>query len=103
MAEMDLRAGLAGAAIPATILVGTRDLITPVRSASSLQQAWPRAGLRSHPGAGHMLPLDRPVDIEQTHYVAGVGVHVSVEPGGGLQIHTHIITHKQYSSHQTVT
>ncbi|HEY9558843.1 MAG TPA: alpha/beta fold hydrolase, partial [Acidimicrobiales bacterium] len=63
MAEMDLRAGLAGAAIPATILVGTRDLLTPVRSARSLQQAWPRAGLRILPGAGHMLPLERPDDI----------------------------------------
>src|SRR3546814_18572980 len=60
---MDLRAGLAGAAIPATILVGTRDLLTPVRSARSLQQAWPRAGLRILPGAGHMLPLERPDDI----------------------------------------
>ena len=63
MAEMDLRPGLGGVAIPATILVGTRDLLTPVRSARSLQRAWPQAALRILPGAGHMLPLERPDDI----------------------------------------
>lgn len=63
MAEMDLRAGLGGLDIPATILVGTRDMLTPVRSARSLQQAWPQSALRILPGAGHMLPLERPDDI----------------------------------------
>jgi pimeloyl-ACP methyl ester carboxylesterase len=63
MAEMDLRPGLDGLDIPATILVGTRDLLTPVRSARSLQRAWPQSALRILPGAGHMLPLERPDDI----------------------------------------
>jgi pimeloyl-ACP methyl ester carboxylesterase len=63
MAEMDLRPGLGGLDIPATILVGTRDLLTPVRSARSLERAWPQAALRVLPGAGHMLPLERPDDI----------------------------------------
>jgi len=63
MAEMDLRPGLGGLDIAATILVGTRDLLTPVRSARSLQRAWPQAALRVLPGAGHMLPLERPDDI----------------------------------------
>ena len=63
MAEMDLRAGLGRLDIPATILVGTRDMLTPVRSARSLQRAWPQSALRVLPGAGHMLPLERPDDI----------------------------------------
>jgi pimeloyl-ACP methyl ester carboxylesterase len=38
-------------------------MLTPVRSARSLQRAWPQSALRVLPGAGHMLPLERPDDI----------------------------------------
>ena len=34
-----------------------------MRSARSLERAWPQAALRILPGAGHMLPLERPDDI----------------------------------------
>lgn len=78
MAEMDLRPGLAGQAIPATILVGTRDLLTPLRSARSLQRAWPGATRRVLPGAGHMLPLERPDDIVEA--VLRVTAERSAEP-----------------------
>jgi non-heme chloroperoxidase len=60
MARMDLRPGLAAAAVPATILVGTRDLLTPPRLARALHQAWPGSSLDVVPGAGHMLPLEVP-------------------------------------------
>lgn len=63
MARMDLRQGLAGAAVPATILVGTRDLLTPPRLARALCRAWPGSALRIVPGAGHMLPLEAPDEI----------------------------------------
>jgi pimeloyl-ACP methyl ester carboxylesterase len=63
MARMDLRPGLAGCAVPATVLVGTRDLLTPRRSALALGAAWPGATVVVLPGAGHMLPIERPDDI----------------------------------------
>jgi pimeloyl-ACP methyl ester carboxylesterase len=63
MARMDLRPGLAGTAVPATILVGTRDLLTPPRLARALWRAWPGSALRTVPGAGHMLPLEAPDEV----------------------------------------
>lgn len=64
MARMDLRPGLAGAAVPATILVGSRDLLTPPRLARALRRAWPgSSSLRILPGGGHMLPLEAPDEI----------------------------------------
>lgn len=63
MARMDLRPGLAAVDLPATVLVGTRDVLTPRRSARALVAAWPGATMRVLPGAGHMLPMERSDDI----------------------------------------
>lgn len=63
MARMDLAPGLAATTIPATVLVGTRDLLTPPRSARALARSWPGAELVVLPGAGHMLPVERPDEI----------------------------------------
>lgn len=60
MARMDLRAGLVAVRLPATVLVGTHDLLTPRRSARAIVAAWPGATMRVLPGAGHMLPIERP-------------------------------------------
>ncbi len=60
MAAMDLRAGLERIAVPATVLVGTRDLLTPPRLARQLADALPQSELWILPGAGHMLPLEEP-------------------------------------------
>ena len=60
MAAMDLRAGLAHIAVPTTVLVGTRDMLTPVRSGRQLASGIPDAELVVLPGAGHMLPLEAP-------------------------------------------
>ncbi|QYJ02696.1 alpha/beta hydrolase [Nocardioides panacisoli] len=53
-------AGLAAyAGIPATVLVGTRDLLTPPPHARRLARHLPGARLLVAPEAGHMLPLER--------------------------------------------
>lgn len=63
MASMDLRSGLAKAHVPATVLVGTRDRLTPPRLARHLAGAWPGATVRLLPGVGHMLPMEAPDDV----------------------------------------
>lgn len=60
MVAMDLREGLGDLAVPATVMVGTHDRLTPLRLARHLAEAIPRAGLVVLPGAGHMLPLEEP-------------------------------------------
>jgi pimeloyl-ACP methyl ester carboxylesterase len=46
--------------VPARVLVGTRDLLTPPSSARQLVRELPRAEpLVAFPGAGHMLMLER--------------------------------------------
>lgn len=60
MAAMDQRVALAGITVPATVLVGTRDLLTPPRFSRQLAGALHDAELVILPGAGHMLPLEAP-------------------------------------------
>ncbi|HMC81332.1 MAG TPA: alpha/beta fold hydrolase [Acidimicrobiia bacterium] len=57
---MDFRAGLAGVAVPTTVVVGSRDLLTPPRLARGIANAVPGARLVEVPGAGHMLPYEEP-------------------------------------------
>jgi pimeloyl-ACP methyl ester carboxylesterase len=57
---MDFRAGLAGLSVPTTVVVGTRDLLTPLRLGRALAAAIPGARLVEVPGAGHMLPYEEP-------------------------------------------
>lgn len=63
MASMDLRSGLAEAHVPAAVLVGTRDRLTPPRLARQLAGAWPGATVKLLPGVGHMLPMEAPDDV----------------------------------------
>jgi non-heme chloroperoxidase len=60
MTAMDYRAGLADIDVPTTILVGTRDRLTPPRRARLLAERIPGAELVVLPGAGHMLPMEEP-------------------------------------------
>jgi pimeloyl-ACP methyl ester carboxylesterase len=60
MAAMDLRHALEVVTVPTTVLVGTRDLLTPPRLSRQLAEALPDAELVILPGAGHMLPLEEP-------------------------------------------
>jgi pimeloyl-ACP methyl ester carboxylesterase len=47
------------AEVPTTVLVGSRDRLTPVPAARRIADALPTAGLTIFPDAGHMLPLER--------------------------------------------
>ena len=60
MQAMDFRAGLAGVAVPTTVVVGSRDVLTPPRLGRALAAAIPGARLVEVPGAGHMLPYEEP-------------------------------------------
>jgi pimeloyl-ACP methyl ester carboxylesterase len=60
MGAMDLRSQLSSITLPVTVLVGTKDRLTPVRLGRSLANRIPGAQLVILPGAGHMLPLEEP-------------------------------------------
>jgi pimeloyl-ACP methyl ester carboxylesterase len=49
--------------MPAAVLVGERDRLTPPACAESIAGALPSAELSILPGAGHMLPLERPHEV----------------------------------------
>jgi pimeloyl-ACP methyl ester carboxylesterase len=49
--------------VPAAVLVGDRDRLTPPPCARSIAGALPGTGLTVFPGAGHMLPLERPAEV----------------------------------------
>jgi len=49
--------------VPAAVLVGQRDRLTPPACAESIAGALPFAELNVLPGAGHMLPLERPREV----------------------------------------
>lgn len=61
------------AQIPAVVLVGSKDRLTPVRLSRRILSALPSASLSIFPGAGHMLPVER---------VAGVAGRVSALVNG---------------------
>ncbi|MEJ3656747.1 alpha/beta hydrolase [Actinomycetes bacterium KLBMP 9759] len=54
--------------IPTSVLVGTRDRLTPVTYARRISDALPNAELTVFPDAGHMVPVER---------VAGVAARIS--------------------------
>jgi pimeloyl-ACP methyl ester carboxylesterase len=49
--------------LPAAVLVGERDRLTPPACARSIADALPGAHLTVFPGAGHMLPLERHTEV----------------------------------------
>ena len=49
--------------VPAAVLVGEKDRLTPPACAESIAAALPDAELTVVPGAGHMLPLERPAEV----------------------------------------
>jgi pimeloyl-ACP methyl ester carboxylesterase len=52
--------------VPAAVLVGDHDRLTPPACAQSIADALPNAHLTVFPGAGHMLPLERHADVSDT-------------------------------------
>lgn len=59
----DHRRQLAHVAVPAAVIVGTHDRLTPPRHARALVRAIPNAELVVLPGAGHMPMLERRADV----------------------------------------
>jgi pimeloyl-ACP methyl ester carboxylesterase len=49
--------------VPAAVLVGDRDRLTPPPCAESIAEALPGTELTIYPGAGHMLMLERPDEV----------------------------------------
>jgi pimeloyl-ACP methyl ester carboxylesterase len=60
------RDGLASGAkvqVPATLVLGERDLMTPAKGGRELAAVLPKARVVALPGAGHMLMHERPDDV----------------------------------------
>lgn len=61
--RFDDLAALEAVSLPATVVVGTRDLATPVRHAEALAAAIGGARLVVLEGCGHMVMLERPAEL----------------------------------------
>jgi pimeloyl-ACP methyl ester carboxylesterase len=51
--------------VPATIILGERDLMTPAKGGSELAAALPNARVVVLKGAGHLLMSERPDEVLQ--------------------------------------
>jgi pimeloyl-ACP methyl ester carboxylesterase len=51
--------------LPAAVLVGSRDRLTPPACAQAIADALPGAELTVYAGAGHMVILERPAEVSQ--------------------------------------
>ena len=61
LATLDLAAGVHALTVPTTVLVGTRDRLTPPPHAHAIAAALPNCqGLTELPNVGHMTPLEVP-------------------------------------------
>lgn len=60
MLAMDLRDGRRSISVPTTVVVGTRDTLTPPGLSRGIADAIPESRLVTVPGAGHMLPFEVP-------------------------------------------
>lgn len=60
---MDLREGGARIGAPTTVVVGSRDTLTPPRHSRAMAATIPDAQLRVLPGKGHMLPFEAPDEL----------------------------------------
>ncbi len=77
----DVLDDLAGVSIPAAVMAGRRDPITPPSDAKKLAAALPNSTLQIVPQAGHQLMLERPVEVAEmiVDLVTRAGHSVSVE------------------------
>ncbi|MFI5756899.1 alpha/beta fold hydrolase [Streptomyces sp. NPDC051569] len=60
---MDLRDGLARVRVPAVVLAGDNDRVVKPELGAVVAKALPDARYELLPGAGHMLPLERPDEV----------------------------------------
>jgi pimeloyl-ACP methyl ester carboxylesterase len=61
--NLDVRPALAAITVPALIVVGARDLLTPVWHSRYLAHHLPVSELHVLPGAGHMVPWERRAEL----------------------------------------
>lgn len=61
--DHDAREALGATKTPSMILVGSRDLLTPVRAARRIAEFLPKARFEVLPGAGHQLMQERPFEV----------------------------------------
>ncbi len=50
---------------PTVVLVGTKDGLCPIAHSRAIADAMPNAELVVYPGAGHMLPYERPAEVAE--------------------------------------
>ena len=62
---LDLRHRLGAITLPAVVVVGTRDLVTPVRDSRAIVERIPSSRLEVLPGAGHMVMFERRDDVSR--------------------------------------
>jgi pimeloyl-ACP methyl ester carboxylesterase len=66
LARLDLDGELAALDVPAAVVVGTADRLTPPVHARAMAERLPRClGLTELPDAGHMTPVERPQEINE--------------------------------------
>lgn len=63
--DHDVLEALAGCGLPAAIIVGSRDPLTPVRESRRLAKALSDATITVVPDAGHQLMLERPDEVNE--------------------------------------
>ena len=61
----DARGALPNVHIPAVVMVGDRDRLTPRRNSERIAELLPNAELVTCQGAGHMLMLERPREVSE--------------------------------------
>jgi pimeloyl-ACP methyl ester carboxylesterase len=62
-AYQDALAAAARITVPATVILGERDMMTPVRAGKALAAALPNSRTVVLPGAGHMMMAERPDEL----------------------------------------
>ena len=62
--EFDLTERLGEVQVPTLVVCGSDDLLTPLRNSQFLSGAIPVATLRVIPEAGHMVMLEKPLEVE---------------------------------------
>lgn len=77
---MDLRAALASVRVPAAVLAGEKDKVIRPELGRELASALPGATFALLPGAGHVLPLERPDEVVAA--VLRVGGEAAGQPCG---------------------
>ena len=72
--DHDARKALAATSTPSLVLVGARDLLTPVYAARRIANFLPMARFEVLPGAGHQLMQERPFEVADLldDFVAGL-------------------------------